>query len=257
MVAERKSRSDTIKDLWKTPYRERVTSSLKGRSFRMPDGYGVKNSERQGGIKNKAFPLALRGGLVGEIVQITDLDKQQIRSLFGHLRKTGELKRPVKEEISKRKSKDSLSRKWRNSKDGMNAFALAKGLWKAGFFTEDLSVFLEIQQNYKAYDRKFPDNFPGQLRLEAFYVGRRHMSKGKMNIIATYRIIGSKVDLEWFDSSLTEEEEFIVSALGSKYSEDKRGFFRIDKNGDKWRPIDMQDGKMVVFDSKELARREK
>lgn len=227
------------------------------------DFHRLQISEHKGGETAQMFPLLIRGFGLDEIWGITRFSIDQMHNVLSYLRRErGVLVRPTGEESGRTRLQTKRIRRILAGEESLTAdeeksFALAGEFLRSKLIPVELDSWNGLQQAYSLHDRRLPRLFADRLRLETFFTARMQAARGDMKLLAAYKYNGDKVDSKWFDKYLGQEEEFITEVLeGEMYFHvDEKGLFQIDDKGNRWRPIDIVDGEVVVAGFEQLRER--
>lgn len=102
--------------------------------------------------------------------------------------------------------------------DKRKRYELAKGFIKKGLVTRNLGYFEQLGEAYRLHGREIPEDPLDRIRMEVYVAAIDYTKKGYPNAVEVYRKIGKKVDEEWFNGRMREDEQFISSALESSIS---------------------------------------
>lgn len=229
----------------------------------MIEYHRLKISEQKGGETAQMFPLLIRGFGLDEIWGITQLSFSQMHNVLSYLRREqGVLARPTQEEsnstrLQTKRIRRVLSREESLTNTEEKSFALVGEFSRAKLVPVELDAWQGLHQLYALNSRDLPSLSADKARLEVFLRARMQSARGDTNLLATYKENGDKVDSEWFDNYLSVEEEFITEILESdmSYHVDDSGVYQQDDEGNRWRPVDVVDGKLVIAGLAELRSR--
>lgn len=164
--------SKRMKVKWDDPkYRSQMSQIIgdNNRKRTFSEEMRVRASEKRGGVRNRCFPLLLRGASIDDVSQLTSFKRNQVESLLSDLRKKGILRRPTKEETRKAARKAHLGRpkgsKERNySEEQKHAILLARRFCEEGYITKDLSYWNQLHEIYRRSKRELPESFADQAK---------------------------------------------------------------------------------------------
>ncbi len=241
----------------------KISEALKGRP-KPPDQVIVRST-----VWEKVRPLFLRGALFGEIAQVTGLTQEQIRNAVyrkrpqWHSAPSELFSRELEEERRRRAAAPGKPKRLKDrtvSDHERNDAIFARELFNKEFVLDDLSYYTRLSQGYRIKGRNLPSSFLDRLRLEVFLRALENARGGNLALLNSYRNIGLGIDPFWFESTLAIEEDFVATILDSRplgVDEDALGYFRTDKDGNKWRePIANGESGIIVDSSRQaLGRR--
>lgn len=185
--------------------------------------------------------LRMRLALSSEIAEITGFTKEQVKGVIdknGARPKWNRIPPLTPEQVVEQKRRAAKAKKPRNPKDRelptqdeKNSLAFAKIVFDSGLVPEDLRDWLELKFIYSQNKRDFPDNFAKRLRLEVFLRARLNADNGNRELMDKYVEFGLKIDRDWFND-LVAEEEFITRTVRKKIARETLfldEFFRLRK----------------------------
>ena len=236
---------------------KRVGDALRGR-------VRADLSEVQTSTWRVVYPLALRNASNIEIVEITGLSYVAVKSLVSN--KRGYMEVPEyksSENRAERRIRTNLrisaaKRGMPKSPHEINSLSFARMAFMEGLIDSEGSAWHQLKELYRSEGRELPQNFYDRLRLEVFLKARLALSgEYGQSVLATYFELGRKIDDIWFGRSLQDHEDFTAENIDTLYDgEDEKGFYRVGKDGEKWRrPAESDDNGIVIYDNSKLARR--
>lgn len=197
-------------------------------------------------IWNVVRPFILRGGANIEIADVTGLSYEKVYVASGKNSTRPDCNKIDAKStglIQERRKRAFVYTKKRKKTKGVipesekKSIKFANILRRGRLFGDDLTNWNILKGIYKRYGRKLPEDFSDMLRLEVFLSAILSQREGDQSELVRYRNLGSKIDEEWFDRSLSTEENFLSLVIRNKidgFSEDHVGLFRSDDHG-KWR----------------------
>lgn len=224
----------------------------------------LKFSEMRGGVAVQMLPFIKRGFELDEIWGITHLEITQMHNALNSLRRGSKMiAKPSQRETNHTRAQTKHIRRILCGEEQLtaneqNSFTLAGEFLKANLLPLKLNVWVELNQLYALHHKSLPLLYADRARLEVFLAARIQIARGRgTSLLQMYRDIGNRVDAEWFDKYLCDEEEFILTSLeDEKYQRaDNLGFYWQDPDGNKWRPADIIGGRIVIVGLLELRYR--
>lgn len=252
--------SDTATDLGKSGYCEPIGVG----NYPRTEEYRLAMSKSRGGITLFCLPLLARGFSIRDVVETTGLKHEQVeRSLHGVRKKAKAsselLPKPTQNETSAARSIAHVGIKRGEKKPSYTQeqefdFAIARKLLVAGFIPVSMAMKERLITFYKRHERNLPASPMQQLRLEVFFDAVLRARQGDRTLLLAYKTLGSEVNLGWFQTSLLQEEAFIVVGTRSGgYGQDQRGTYRM-VDGRKFRQLVESGEEGIIFDRAEAAK---
>lgn len=221
-VAARQAASKRMTKQWESAdFRKQMGTSASdsNRTRKCQETTREKQSERFGGIRNKCWPLLLRGAEVEDVLQIrTEFTRSQIENLIRYQREKDFLEKPTKEKTRERMGKERRNKpRWTKGRlytqEQQNAFRLARLVCEGGFITRDLTFWNKLVEIYEMKQRKMPDFFADRLRLEVFLLAMEQAMSGNKKNLERYEGIVTVNGKERKFDNFTEEEKFVFACL--------------------------------------------
>lgn len=229
------------------------------------DAKRLKFSGMRGGVSAQMLPLIKRGFPLDEIWAVEGWKISQMHNALNSLRRgTKMIAKPTQQETNRTRAQTKHIRRILGGEEQLtaeeqNSFALAGEFLKANLLPLKLNVWAELNQLYALHHKSMPLLYADRARLEVFLAARIQIARERRDtsLLQMYRDMGNRVDAKWFDKYLCDEEEFILISLeDEKYRHaDNLGFYWQDPYGDKWRPVDIKDGRLVIVGLQELRHR--
>lgn len=171
-----------------------------------------KMSEVRGGVKNKALPFLLRGGIVDEVSTLTGIPHESVRRLRDDQRRRGGLPKSSLQQQKEARSKAHIGKPrnahGREIAEGQrHEIDFLRVFIEKGRFSEELSLWEELKALYEAEGRESPSDFYKRLRLELFALSLQDADHEREYTRVKDELYKGKQD------PLTDEEVFIRKHL--------------------------------------------
>ncbi len=224
----------------------------------------VEEVLRRSTIWKNVKRLYLRGAINIEIADITGFSYDQVKNAVNNSSKRVDWNRAPREfftpqVISERKRKamvrrTKISQSELDAKNERRTIEFARILLNEGLITEDCSDWEMMKELYAKSRRSLPESFAERLRLEFFHKAVSQKRGGDISLLILYKNLGEKVDSDWFEVSLADEEDFISTFVENDliglFRQDGMGLYRTDEDGNRWRqPVRVGENGGIIFDS--------